>query len=118
LARLGFRNLTRADMNHKMAAAAANASENVSSANFMRRTQRPLPPHTHAIDATIHIPTSVVPDGGARDRARPEYDAGPGNAPPGISNVCAVDDRIGWRWSESETCKPQQGAGGNPGKCC
>ena len=78
---------------------------------------RLLPPCADAIDATIHIATSVVTDRRARHRARPEHDACPGNAAPGIPNVGAVHDRVGWRWIESETYKPQQGAGSNPGNC-
>jgi hypothetical protein len=32
----------------------------------------------------------------------------------GITDVFAVHDRLGWRWIESETCKPQQDASSIP----
>jgi len=54
-------------------------------------------------------------DRSARHRTRPEHDAGPRHATGRIADVLAVHDRLGWRWIESETCKPQQGASSNPG---
>jgi hypothetical protein len=56
-------------------------------------------------------------DCSARHRTRPEHDACPGNTTDGIFNVLAVHDRLGWRWIESETGKPQQDASSNPGNC-
>ena len=76
-----------------------------------------LPPHPNAIDAAIQIATGVMTDRSARHRTRPEYDAGPSHATGRIADVLAVHDRLGWRWAESETCKPQQGASSNPGHC-
>jgi hypothetical protein len=76
---------------------------------------KPLPPHPNAIDATIHVATGVMTDRSARHRTRPEHDASPCDAMDGITDVFAVHDRLGWRWSESETCKPQQGASSDPG---
>jgi len=78
---------------------------------------KPLPPHPNAIDAAICIATGVMTDRSACHRTRPEHDACPGNATGRIFNVLAVHDRLGWRWIESETCKPQQGASSNPGNC-
>ena len=78
---------------------------------------KPLPPRPNAIDATICIATGVMTDRSARHRTRPEHDAGPRHATGRIADVLAVHDRLGWRWIESETCKPQQGASSNPGNC-
>ena len=80
-------------------------------------SERELPPHPNAIDAAICIATGVMTDRSARHRTRPEHDACPGNAAGRIFNVLAVHDRLGWRWIESETCKPQQDASSNPGNC-
>ena len=57
-----------------------------------------LPPHPNSIDAAICIATGVMTDRSACHRTRPEHDACPGNAAPGIANVGAVHDRVGWRW--------------------
>jgi len=77
----------------------------------------PLPPRPNAIDAAICIAAGVMTDRSARHRTRPEHDACPGNATYWIFNVLTVHDRLGWRWIESETCKPQQNASRNPGNC-
>jgi hypothetical protein len=45
-------------------------------------------------------------DRSARHRTRPEHDAGPRHATGRIADILAVHDRLGWRWIESETCKP------------
>jgi hypothetical protein len=74
-----------------------------------------LPPRSNAIDATIHVATGIVTDRSTRHRSRPEHDARAGNAPPGITLVCAVHDRFGWRWIEGDTCKPQHDASSDPG---
>jgi len=76
-----------------------------------------LPPRPDAIDAAIHIATGVMTHRSARHRTRPQHDACSGNAAPGIANVRAVHDRLGWRWIESDTCKAQQRASSNPGNC-
>jgi hypothetical protein len=81
------------------------------------RQTKPLPPRPNAIDAAIHIATGVMTHRSARHRPRPEHDACPHNATGRIFNVLAVHDRLGWRWIESETCKPQQDASSNPGNC-
>jgi hypothetical protein len=73
-----------------------------------------LPPRSNAIDATIHVATGIVTDRSTRHRTGPEHDARAGNAPSGITLVCAVHDRFGWRWIEGDTCKPQQGASSDP----
>jgi len=78
---------------------------------------KPLPPHPNAIDATVCVATGVMTDRSTRHRSRPEHDACPSNATHRIFNVLAIDDRLGWGWIERETCKPQQGASSNPGKC-
>jgi hypothetical protein len=77
-----------------------------------------LPPHPNAIDATVCIAAGVMTDRSARHRTRPEHGPRPGNATLRIFNVLAVHDRLGWRWIESETCKPQQGASSNARGCC
>jgi hypothetical protein len=79
--------------------------------------KKPLPPHSNAIDAAIQVAAGVMTDRSARHRTRPQHDACAGNAAGRIFNVLTVHDRLGWRWIESETCKPQQGAGSNPGNC-
>src|SRR3954466_11715944 len=61
--------------------------------------------------------TGIVTDRRTRHRTRPEHDACAGNAPSGISLVCAVHDRLSWRGIESDTCKPQQGASSDLGNC-
>jgi hypothetical protein len=76
---------------------------------------RPLPPGSDTIDATIRIAAGVMTDCGARHRAGPEHDACPSNATRWVGSVLAIHDRIGWAWIERETCKAQQGAGSNPG---
>ena len=76
---------------------------------YRRTPTRLTPPFT--------VATGVMTDRSARHRTRPEHDACPRNATGGISDVLAVHDRLGWRWIESETCKPQQGASSNPGNC-
>ena len=83
----------------------------------MTREQSTLPPHSNAIDASVHIASGIVTDRSARYRTRPEHDAGPRHATGRIADVLAVHDRLGWRWIESDTCKPQQGASSNPGNC-
>ena len=80
-----------------------------------KETLRALPPRSNAIDATIHVATGIVTDRSTRHRSRPEHDARAGNAPPGITLVCAVHDRFGWRWIEGDTCKPQHDASSDPG---
>src|SRR4051794_41826753 len=75
----------------------------------------PLPSHPNAIDAAIHVATGVMTDGSTCHRTSPEHDACPCDAMGGITDVLAVHDRLGWRWIESETCKPQQDACSNPG---
>ena len=89
--------------------------ENESASLVTKRPQaRPLPPRPHAIDSTIHIATSVVTDRSARHRARPEYDARPGNTTSWILSVLTVDHCTGGRWIERETGKAQEGASSNP----
>ena len=79
-----------------------------SRAKVVTRKQVLLPPHTNAIDATICIATGIMTDRSPRHRTGPEHDAGPRHATGRIADVLAVHDRLGWRWIESETCKPQQ----------
>jgi hypothetical protein len=69
-------------------------------AKVVTRRQVFLPPRANAIDAAIHIATGVMTHRSTRYRPRPEHDACPGNAAPGISNVGAIHDRLGWRWIE------------------
>ena len=76
-----------------------------------------LPASTHAIDTAVCVATGVMTDRSTRHRTGPEDDAGPRHATGRIADVLAVYDRIGWRWIESETSKPQQGAGSNAGNC-
>ena len=77
--------------------------------------QNILPPCPNAVDATVHVATGVMTNRSARHGTRPEHDACPGNAPPGITLVRAVHDRVGWRRTEGDTCKPQEGANSNTG---
>src|SRR3954468_23092865 len=50
-----------------------------------------------------HSPAAHT-EGVTGHRTRPEHDACAGNAPSGISLVCAVHDRLSWRGIESDTC--------------
>ena len=67
-----------------------------------------LSPHPNAIDAAICVSADIMTDRSARHRTRPEHDAGPRHATGRIADVLAVHDRLGWRWAESETCKPHR----------
>ena len=79
--------------------------------------KNPLPPHSDAIDAAVCIATSVMTHRSACHRTRPKHDACARNAACRIFSVLAVHDRTGWRWIESETCKPQQCARSDPRSC-
>ena len=87
------------------------------SSSLVTRDTKPLPPRPNAIDATIHVAAGVMTNRSARHGARSQHDACPGNATGRIFSILAVHDRLGRGWIESETCKPQQGASTNPGKC-
>jgi hypothetical protein len=81
--------------------------------NVLLRGPKSSSANSNAIDAAIGVARGRrgCPNGGARDGARPQHNAGPGNAARRIVDVLAVHHRFGWCWSESDTCKAQQDAG-------
>jgi|UPI0004808D5B hypothetical protein len=94
-----------------------SAGEKLTVFSLTIRKTSDLPTRPNAIDAAICIAAGVMTDCSARHRTRPQNDACPCDAMGGITDVFAVHDRLGWRWMESETGKPQQDSR-NPGNWC
>jgi len=66
------------------------------------------------IDAAIQIASGIVPDSGARHRARPEHDASPRHAALRIIDVLAVHHSHRRFWVEGDSRETKQDAPGNP----
>ena len=84
---------------------------------LVTREQRPLPPHSNAIDASIHIASGIVTDRSTRNGAGVEHHACPRHATRRVAYVSAVNDCARRFITKRDTRKPQQDTGGNSCNC-